>query len=213
MLAEMNNESIMVCVHYGPHGQRLIQRGSELSRLLGAPLYVLTVDATTDHEYNQNKEQYLSGWEEQTKDAGGAFLIRKCNGKKTAEVIVETAQEKKVTQIIIGQSSQTLWQEITRGNFVNDLIEQLGPIDLHIVAVQRYPELLEHSHEKGFSAYLVKQDGSYVLSEEPGGEDTIKGIFFRELDTDFNSGLFKIVRNGEAQYLRILQSEWVKPHS
>lgn len=58
------------------------------------------------------------------------------------------------------------------------MIEQLGPIDLHIVAVQRYPELLEHSHEKGFSAYLVKQDGSYVLSEEPGGEDTIKGIFF-----------------------------------
>ncbi|WP_328802501.1 hypothetical protein T3H97_10840 [Paenibacillus sp. LX16] len=93
------------------------------------------------------------------------------------------------------------------------MIEQLGPIDLHIVAVQRYPELLEHSHEKGASAYLVKQDGSYVLSEEPGGEDTIKGIFFRELDTDFNSGLFKIVRNGEAQYLRILQSEWVKPHS
>lgn len=211
MTLQQHNESIMVCVHYGPHGQRLIQRGSQLSKLLGAPLCVLTVDASKDNEYNQDKEQYYSGWEKQTREAGGEFLIRKCHGKKTAEVIVETARERAITQIIIGQSSQTLWQEITRGNFINDLVERLGPIDLHIVAVQRYPEMLEESHEKGYTAYLVKHGESYVLSEEPGGIETIKGMFFRELDTDFNSGLFKVVNNGEAQYLRIVQSEWVKP--
>ncbi|MNI24839.1 hypothetical protein D3C73_784720 [compost metagenome] len=131
-------------------------------------------------------------------------------GKKTAEVIVDTARERGVTQIIIGQSSQTLWQEITRGNFINDLIELLGPIDLHIVAVQRYPDLLEQSHEKGFTAYLVKKGDAYMLVDEPE-EEAVRGIFFRELDTDFNSGLFKIVKNGESQYLRIVQGIWVKP--
>ncbi|QQZ59347.1 universal stress protein [Paenibacillus sonchi] len=206
-----NSESIMVCVHYGPHGQRLIQRGSQLSQLLNAPLCVLTVDSSKDNEYNHGKEQYISGWETLTKEAGGEFLVRKCMGKKTAEVIVDTARERGVTQIIIGQSGQTLWQEITRGNFINDLIELLGPIDLHIVAVQRYPDLLEQSHEKGFTAYLVKKGDAYVLVDEPEGEEAVKGLFFRELDTDFNSGLFKIVKNGEAQYLRIVQGVWVKP--
>lgn len=210
---EMNKESIMVCVHYGPHGQRLIQRGSELSKKLQAPLIVLTVDAIGDNEYNLEKQRYLSGWENQTKEAGGQFLNRKCQGKKTAQVIVETAQENKVTQIVLGQSSQTLWQEITRGNFINDLMELAGTIDLHIVAVQRYPELLEQTHEQGFPAYLVKKGDRYVLStEEAAGSEGMKGIFFREFDTDFNTGLFKIVNNDEAQYLRVVQNEWVKPH-
>lgn len=211
---EMSNEGIMVCVHYGPHGQRLIQRGGQLARLLKAPLVVLTIDASGNNEYNQEKQHYLTGWERQTKDAGGEFLNRSSNGQKIARVIVETAREKKITQIVIGQSSQTRWQEIMRGSFINELIEYLGPIDLHIVAVQRFPELLEQSHEQGFAAYLVEDSnsGHYVLSEEPGGEGTMKGIFFRELDTDFNSGLFKIVKDGEAKYLRIVQNEWVKPH-
>ncbi|WP_405113242.1 universal stress protein [Paenibacillus sp. FSL K6-1217] len=208
---EMKMESIMVCVHYGPHGQRLIQRGGELARKLQAPLVVLTVDASEDGEYNHEKQLYLSAWEQQTKDAGGQFLNRKCNGKKTAQVIVETAQEYQVTQIVLGQTSQTLWQEITRGNFINDLMERVGTIDLHIVAVQRYPELLEQTHERGFTAYLAKKDGRYILMEEDAGNKAIKGTFFREFDTDFNTGLFKMVTNGESQYLRIVQNEWVKP--
>ncbi|MNW28837.1 Universal stress protein family protein [compost metagenome] len=208
---EMNNESIMVCVNYGPHGQRLIQRGSQLAGLLHAPLTVLTVDSSTENEYNQEKQRYLSGWQNQVEEAGGQFIIRKSNGKKAAEVIAETARERNITQIVMGQSIQTIWQEITQGNFINDLMKLLGPIDLHMVAVQRYPELLEQSHEQGFTAYLVKQGDRYVLTEEPTGEEAMKGVFFRELNTDFNSGLFKIVQNGETQYLKIVQSEWIKP--
>ncbi|AHV99146.1 universal stress protein [Paenibacillus sabinae] len=212
MTVEPNNESIMVCVHYGPHGQRLIQRGSRLSLLLGAPLTVLNVDSSRDFEYNADRERYLSAWEKLTKEAGGEFLIRKCLGRRTADVIAETARERGITQIVIGQSGRTLWEEITQGSFINDLIEQLGPIDLHIVAVQRYPDMLEETHEKGITAFLVKQGESYVLSEQEEGSETIKGIFFRELHTDFNNGLFKTVANGEPQYLRIIQGEWIKPH-
>lgn len=90
-------------------------------------------------------------------------------------------------------------------------MELVGTIDLHIVAVQRYPELLEQTHERGFNAYLVKKGNRYILEDEPDGDEVLKGTFFRELDTDFDTGLFKIVKNGEAQYLRIVQSEWVKP--
>ncbi|MGM1021365.1 MAG: universal stress protein [Bacillota bacterium] len=211
MTITQNKESVMVCVHYGPHGQRLIQRGSQLSQLLGCPFRVLTVDSSKGNEYNRDKEQYLSVWERLTKEAGGEFLIRKSLGRRTEEVIIETARKHEVTQIIIGQSVQTLWQEITRGNFINELIERLGPIDLHIVAVQRYPDLLEETHEEGYAAYLVKQGDRYLLSDQPGESETLKGDFFQELHTDFNNGLFKTVWLGKRQYLKIVQGEWVVP--
>lgn len=211
---EMSKESIMVCVHYGPHGQRLIQRGSQLAGLLQAPLIVLTVGALGDNEYNREKQQYLSGWKDLTESAGGQFVIRDGNGKSVSEVIADTARENHITQIIIGQSGQTFWEGLTRGYFINDLLELLGPIDLHIVAVQRYPELLEQTHERGVKAYLVFSKDRYVLAEsaEDSNVNVMKGVFFRELHTDFNTGLFKIVKDGEAQYLRIVQNEWVKPH-
>ncbi|AIQ63592.1 hypothetical protein PSTEL_11370 [Paenibacillus stellifer] len=199
----------MVCVHYGPHGQRLIQRGARLAALIGAPLCVLTVDTMGENEYNSDKEMFLAGWENQTREAGGEFLVRKCQGRKTADVIADTAKERGITQIVLGQSSQTLWQEITRGSFINELMERIGAIDLHIVAVQRYPDMLEETHEEGFTAYLVKRGEHYELSDSPDGDKPLKGVFFRQLHTDFNTGLFKIVNNGNTQYLRIIQNEWV----
>ncbi|GGO02633.1 hypothetical protein GCM10010969_26170 [Saccharibacillus kuerlensis] len=218
MVMERHEESILVCVHYGPHGQRLIQRGSRLAELLGAPLRVLTVAPARREEYNLEKERYVAGWRKQTEQAGGEFLVRKCGGgKRAADVIAETARELDVTQIVIGRASQSIWHEITHGDFVDDLLERIGAIDLHIVAVQRYPEMLEESHEKGFAAYLVEKKGRCVLSSEEEyeaalikGKRALEGIFFRELDTDFDSGLFKVVKEGQAEYLKIVQGEWVE---
>lgn len=208
---ERHQESILVCVHYGPHGQRLIQRGSRLAKLIGAPLRVLTVAPARREEYNLEKERYVAGWRKQTEEAGGEFIVRKCSGSsKAADVISEAAKEFGVSQIVIGRASQSLWHEITHGDFVDELLQRIGAIDLHIVAVQRYPELLEETHEKGFIAYLVPGKKRYTLSKEPAGADSIKGVFFRELDTDFDSGLFKIVKDGQAEYIKIVQGEWIK---
>ncbi|AOZ92417.1 universal stress protein [Paenibacillus crassostreae] len=211
MTMKDNGESVMVCVNYGPHGQRLIQRGSRLAQLLGAPFRVLTVDTSEDNEFNESKEQYITVWERLAKEAGGEFLNLKSHGRKATDVIVETAQDHNVTQIIIGQSAQTWWQEMTQGDFVNDLVELLGPIDLHIVSVQRYPDLLEETHEAGVTSYLVKQGEIYELRDQPGETPMFEGIFFRELHTDFNNGLFKTVWKGKQQYLRIVQGEWSTP--
>lgn len=215
---ETHKESILVCVHYGPHGQRLIQRGSRLAGMLGAPLRVLNVEPARQETYSPEKERYMSAWRKQTEEAGGEFILRKCGGsQKTADVIAEAAKKLGVTQIIIGRASQSLWHEITHGDFVDDLLDRIGAIDLHIVAVQRYPEMLEETHEKGFPALLIKKGGRYVLSSKSEGTTSvdvpgksIEGLFFRELDTDFDSGLFKIVKNGQAEYLKIVQGEWIE---
>ncbi|ETT63243.1 osmosensitive K+ channel histidine kinase [Paenibacillus sp. FSL R7-277] len=201
----------MVCVHYGPHGERLIRRGVELSEMLGSPLYVLNVESSDSDEYNQSKEMYMAVWKRLAEEAGAEFMVRKRRGRKTTDVIVEAAEEHEVTQIIIGQSAQTLWQELTKRNFVNELISKMKMMDLHVVAVQRMRAGLEETHEEGVTAYLVKNEGMYQLSDEPEGTDFIKGKYFHELHTEFENGLFKIEQDGKARYLHICEGNLADP--
>lgn len=194
----------MVCVHYGPHGERLIRRGVELSELIGAPLFVLNVDSSDIDEYNQSKEMYMTVWRRLAEEAGAEFIIRRREGRKTTDAIVKAAEENGITQIIIGQSAQTRWQELTKRNFINELIGKMNMIDLHVVAVQRMRAGLEETHEEGVISYLVKNGNEYQLSDEPMGEYSLKGKFYHELHTEFENGLFRIEQeDGKVRYLHI----------
>ncbi|MEC2559607.1 sensor histidine kinase KdpD, partial [Bacillus cereus] len=42
-----------------------------------------------------------------------------------------------VTQILLGQSARTRWEEIRKGSIVNEIMRQTKYIDIHIVADQR----------------------------------------------------------------------------
>lgn len=202
----------MVCVHYGPHGERLIRRGVGLSELIGAPLFILNVDSSDSDEYNQSKEMYMTVWKRLAEEAGAEFMIRKREGRKTTDVIVKAAEEKEVTQIIIGQSAQTRWQELTKRNFINELIGKMNMVDLHIVAVQRMRAGLEETHEEGVIAYLIKIGDEYQIRDEPDGEFSLKGKFFRELHTEFENGLFRIEQDdGKARYLHIADGKLTDP--
>ncbi|WP_239004595.1 universal stress protein [Paenibacillus tepidiphilus] len=207
----IHKEKIMVCVHYGPHGERLIRRGIQLSELIGAPLYVLNVESSDSDEYNQSKEMFMTVWKRLAEEAGAEFMVRKRRGRKTTDVIVEAAEEKEVTQIIIGQSAQTLWQELTKRNFVNELISKMKMMDLHVVAVQRMRAGLEETHEEGVISYLVKTGDTYQLSDEPNGPDSIKGKYFHELHTEFENGLFRFEQDGKARYLHICEGVLTDP--
>lgn len=53
------DESILVCVFYGPNGERLINRGSKLASMLDCPLYILTVDPLPFDEFDAEKSSYV----------------------------------------------------------------------------------------------------------------------------------------------------------
>ena len=49
------DESILVCVYYGPNGERLIRRGGKLANMLDCPLYILTIDPLPLEEFDAEK--------------------------------------------------------------------------------------------------------------------------------------------------------------
>ncbi|MEC0310817.1 universal stress protein [Paenibacillus lautus] len=204
MSSLLNNEKILVCVYYGPNGERLIRRGGELARLLQCPLFVLSVIPLREDELDQAQERYMAEWKMKCDEYGATFIVKTNEDRKASEIIAETAKNHHITQLIIGQSGQTRWQEITRGSFINELLNQIGETDLHIVAVQRMDEQMADTHERGIRVTVFRDGSQYMLeNKESGGDPIAEGLFFKELNTDFDTGLLKIKTGREVQYLKI----------
>ena len=199
------DERILVCVFYGPNGERLIRRGHQLSSMLGCPLYILTVDPLPFDEFDADKTAYIDRWKELTKEVGAEeFVIRDDEKRPAAKVIAEVANHFDVTQIIIGQTAKSRWEEITKGSFINSLLRELPFVDLHVVSVARTIRASEDElFERGIRCYLIKEGDSYVLSFTQRKECRLEGIFFKEVGTDFNNGIFKFMDGNELHQVSV----------
>ena len=65
------------------------------------------------------------------------FIIRDNEKRSSVKAIAEVAHNHNITQIIVGQSPQNRWEEITKGSFVNVLLREMTFIDIHLVSVDR----------------------------------------------------------------------------
>src|SRR5699024_5639356 len=132
------DESILVCTYYGPNGERLIRRGHKLATILDCPLYVLTVDPLPYDKFDAEKSGYVDHWKELADELDvEEFMLIDNERRPAAKVIAEVAYNLNITQIIIGQTPQNRWEEITKGSFSNALLREITFIDVHIVSVDR----------------------------------------------------------------------------
>src|SRR5690606_10024339 len=113
-----------------------------------------------------DKVHYIDTWRRLAEEHGAEEFIIKYNEKRpVAKVIREVVKEKKITQIVVGQTAQSRWEEITKGSFVNVLLHEVPFVDVHIVSVAR--ELAKDKEgffEKGVRSCLVKDGDGYRLS-------------------------------------------------
>ncbi len=196
------DEGILVCVYYGPNGERLIQRGCKIAQTFGCPLYILTVDRKPFAELDAEKSHYITKWKQMAiKNGADAFILRDNEERPVYKVIAEVAREKGITQIIMGQTPHSRWEQITRESIVNSLIREIPFVDLHIISVARYLKDPDSNYDKGIRAYLAKEGPYYRLFFKHTRDAVYEGIFFKEVGTDFNNGIFKF--NKEKETLQV----------
>lgn len=198
------DERILVCVYYGPNGERLINRGCKIASMLDCPLYILTVDSQPEDEWDIEKTHYIARWKQLAEEYGAEFIIKYNEKRPVAKVIGEVVKEKNITQIVIGQSAQSRWEEITKRSFTNILLHEIPFVDLHIVAVSRELKNQEGFFEKGIRAYLVKDEKGYKLNFSHTYHDAYEGIFYKEVGTDFNNGIFKFIKDGKVMEVHVV---------
>ena len=209
-MKERMDESILVCVYYGPNGERLIQRGCKIANMLDCPLYILTIDPNPFDELDAEKSNYITRWKQLAEQHNAEEFIIKDNEKRPiSKVIAEVAREKHVTQIILGQTAQSRWEQIAKGSIINSLLREIPFIDLHIISVSRSLKGEEGHFEKGVRAYLIKEEDQYRLIFNHTKDIEFEGIFFKELGTDFNNGIFKFMRNKETLQVHVVE-DYVK---
>lgn len=204
IMKERMDEGILVCVYYGPNGERLIQRGCKLAKMLDCPLYILTVDPKRFDDLDAEKTAYIARWKEIAEQHGAdAFILKDDDKRPVHKVIAEVAREKNVTQIVIGQTAQSLWEQIAKGSIINSLLKEIPFVDLHIISIARYLKNPDRHYEKGIRAYLVKEDDHYRIIFKHTKDVEFEGIFFKELGTDFNNGVFKFISGTETVQVQV----------
>ncbi|MGM8211538.1 histidine kinase [Virgibacillus sp. W0430] len=202
------DESILVCVYYGPNGERLIRRGHKLAEMLDCPLYVLTVDKRPYDEFDAEKLTYIEQWKDLSKELEvDKFILKDNETRSSVKTIKEVAHKYNITQVIIGEAPQNRWEEITKGSFVNVLLRELLFIDIHIVAVDRTLKgESDTTYEKGVRGFLEKAEQGYVLRFTKSKDIYYEGVFYKEIGTDFNNGIFKFAYGGKTYEVNVVEN-------
>jgi two-component system, OmpR family, sensor histidine kinase KdpD len=124
-------ERILVCVSRPGVSEDLIRRGCRIAHRTQGDLIVLHVAA--NHE--DPDSQWLGQVRRLVQDFGGEFEI--LEAEDPVDEVLSFAYQHHVTQILVGESLRSRWQEVLRGSFVNRLIQKASNIDVHVIARKR----------------------------------------------------------------------------
>lgn len=125
-------ERVMVCVPTSGVAQRLLRRAARLAAALDAPLFALTVQMP-NRLLSREEAKVLEECERLCADLGATFLRSQSSDLLAA--IAHASREHKISQIVLGQTSQSPWPWRLRRPLSERLQSQLAglPVDLHLI--------------------------------------------------------------------------------
>jgi two-component system sensor histidine kinase KdpD len=135
-------ERVMVCLANYHTSKRLLRRAARLAAAMDAPLLALTVQdpnrfLSRDESLIQEECRQLCA------DVGGAFVREESS--EILPTIARVAQERRITQIVLGQTMRSRLKALFRRPLSERLQHQLRgqSIDLHLISEGLPPETVE----------------------------------------------------------------------
>jgi two-component system, OmpR family, sensor histidine kinase KdpD len=135
-------ERVMVCLSTYPSALRLLRRAARLASTMDAPLLALTIQ---DPSRFLSKEDslMLEACTRLCQDVGGTFL--RVESADVLDTIARVARERRITQIVLGQTLRSRWHVLLHRPISERLQQQLRGlnIDLHLISDCTPPGLAE----------------------------------------------------------------------
>ncbi len=121
------HDRVMICISPNRSSMRLLRRGWRMAQRLRAEITAVFVETKTPTIQQQEilKSDFMLA------DRLGIPVVT-LHGDAATE-IVRYAQEKQITQIVLGHSKRTRWQEILQGSIINKITHELRTIDVLLV--------------------------------------------------------------------------------
>ncbi len=124
---------ILVAIGPKPQDARLLRVGWRLAQRLNAHVEALYIGpAAGDAGISPQIEEIVSAHRRLAKTLGVAF--REVSGGKPADTVIQIIAQGSFTNLVVGESTKTRWQEFWQGSVVNQLVRRLEGVDVYIVA-------------------------------------------------------------------------------
>lgn len=129
-------ERLMVCVSSSPNAKKLIRRGARIAGRFKCEWYVVTVSSTRlfFDNYTDEDKRMLESHEQLARQLGGETV--RLTGRSVSETLADFANEKHITQIVMGQSSRTKVETLLRGSTINKLIKMVRNVEIHLIPIE-----------------------------------------------------------------------------
>jgi two-component system sensor histidine kinase KdpD len=131
-------ERVMVAVTTAPGTDPIVRRASRMASRLKAELHVVHV-ATGENARRPDGER-LEELRRLVSDVGAHW--HELEAEDTAEALVEFALANQITQIVLGSSHRSRWQELTKGGSIVRKVSRraaTAEVDVHIIARRGSP--------------------------------------------------------------------------
>lgn len=142
------SEHVLVGFDHRPHTRQVIRDAWRLAHSLHADLLAVSIEPEGYRafagnllgllHYGRAASSQLEAARRQLEEHArfaedlGSEVIR-ARGRDIAQTLVEVAQARQVTQIVIGQPARSRWEELLRGSITNRLLRLSTDIDIHLV--------------------------------------------------------------------------------
>jgi two-component system, OmpR family, sensor histidine kinase KdpD len=128
------HERVLVCISTYPNTVQLLRRGARVANYMHARFYVLYVNEP-DRFLTKAESLHIATCERLCQEFGGEFVqVRDYN---VIKAIAQTAQQYRITQIVMGESQKSRWQIFWKGSLTQQILRLLKNVDIHIISTSR----------------------------------------------------------------------------
>ncbi|RTE00745.1 universal stress protein [Paenibacillus whitsoniae] len=126
-------ETIFVGVTTSTNAERLIRRGFRIAYRLKADWYVLY--AQKGRSVPEKMEKRIRSLQEITSRLGGIFEVQFVgHEREVASMLINKADQRAGTQLIVGQSKRSIWNRLLKGSVVKRILRGARHMDVLIVS-------------------------------------------------------------------------------
>ena len=122
-------ERILVACAAEPESGRLIRRGGRVASRLNTEFDVVYVQSARPDREQQKLLDFLRATAE---DLGGRFVTIPNKGG-VGPSLVGYVREHHVTQVVLGESGRSRWQEFLRGSIVHTVLRETKNVDVYVI--------------------------------------------------------------------------------
>ena len=125
------NERLLVCVGPSPTSAKVIRTARRMAAAMHAQWIAVHVETPDLHDMDAQATRFLAMNMRLAEQLGAETVT--LTGQEVTGELIDYAQSRNVTKIVIGKTSQTRWYRVWRRSLVDRLIARSGDIDVYVI--------------------------------------------------------------------------------